>query len=74
MAGLFEPARSKERDSTWRSIVVATVLLVAVVLGIALIWREPSKPRSSPPPYASQLQLSDLKMSQAQNFVGTTVT
>ena len=75
MGGLLgPPGSSDERDTTRRSIVIAILLLVGLVTAIALIWREPSPSRSSPPPYASQLQLSDLKMSQAQNFVGATVT
>jgi hypothetical protein len=75
MGGLLEPPpRTEERDTIRRSIVVATVVLVALVVGIALIWREPVKQGSSPPPYAPQLQFSDLQMSQAQNFVGATVT
>ena len=75
MGGLLEPPpRTEERDTIRRSIVVATVVLAALVLGAALIWREPAKSPSSPPPYASQLQFSDLKMSQAQNFAGTIVT
>jgi hypothetical protein len=74
MEGLLESPGGEERDSTRRSIIVATVVLMALAVGVALVWREPPKSRSSPPPYASRLRLSDLKMRQAQNFVGATVT
>jgi hypothetical protein len=45
------------------------------VAGIAaLILREAPRSNSGPPPYVANLKFSDLKMSQAQNFVGATVT
>jgi hypothetical protein len=36
--------------------------------------RAKPKPVVGPPPYAANLKFSDLKLSQAQNFVGATVT
>lgn len=75
MAGLLEPTPIvEERDTSKRTILIAIAVVVAVVGIIALILREAPREKSGPPPYVANLKLSDLKMSQAQNFVGATVT
>ena len=75
MGGLIQPSPvAQERDTSKRTILIAIVIVVAVVGAIALILREAPKTPSGPPPYAANLKFSDLKMSQAQNFVGATVT
>ena len=66
--GTHEPDRSR-----W-FIVVAIAVVVGLVLVAALLIREPVKTAPKIPPYAAKLQISDIKMSQAQNFVGASVT
>ena len=75
MGGLIQPSPvAEERDTSKRTILVAIAVVVTVVGVVAFILRESPKAASGPPPYAANLKLSDLKMSQAQNFVGATVT
>ena len=75
MGGLIQPSPvAEERDTSKRTILIAIAVVAAVVGVVALILRESPKAASGPPPYAANLKFSDLKMSQAQNFVGATVT
>jgi hypothetical protein len=75
MGGLIQPSPvAEERDTSKRTILIAIAVVVAVVGIVALILRESPKASFGPPPYAANLKFSDLKMSQAQNFVGATVT
>ena len=64
----------EERDTSKRTIVVAIAVVVVIVGLIAIVLREKPRPAEGPPPYAASLKFSDLKLSQAQNFVGATVT
>jgi hypothetical protein len=75
MDGLIEPSPiAAERDTSSRTIAIAIAVIVAIAGVAALLLREHPRPKAGPPPYAASLKFSDLKMSQAQNFVGATVT
>jgi len=75
MGGLIQPSPvATERDTSKRTILIAIGVVVAVAGLAALILREAPRANSGPPPYVANLKFSDLKMSQAQNFVGATVT
>ena len=55
--------------------ILIGVVIVAVVIGLlALALRSEKKAAVEPHPYSSNLKISDLKMSAAQNFVGATVS
>ncbi|HJT71036.1 MAG TPA: DUF2393 family protein [Terriglobales bacterium] len=76
MGGWIQPSPvAQEPDSSRRIIIIVAIAAVAIVaIGIALLLRASPKPQEQIPPYASQLKISDLKMSQSQNFVGANVT
>jgi hypothetical protein len=65
---------TKERDNSRMIIVGAVVLVIAVMVGLAFLLREPPKKVAPPSPYIAQLKLSDSKMSAAENFIGHTVS
>jgi Protein of unknown function (DUF2393) len=76
MGGLIEPSPLYRQpdQSNWRPILLGVALVLVVVGIVALLMRRHPKAAIAPPPYAANLALSDLKMSAAENFVGSTVT
>jgi len=76
MGGLLEPSplSEQESDSILRPILIGVVLVVVIVGVIVLMSRKAPKSVTAPPPYASSVALSNLKMSAAENFVGASVT
>jgi hypothetical protein len=70
----FYPTGPDESPGPWRAIV-AGVAVVAVVLGL-LVWmsRGNRSVEQTRNPYADKLQISEVRMAAAQNFVGGTVT
>ncbi|HVN18251.1 MAG TPA: FxLYD domain-containing protein [Dongiaceae bacterium] len=65
---------TEERDNSRFIIIGAVVLVIAVMVGIAFLLREPPRKVAPPSPYIAQLKLSDFKMSAAENFIGATVS
>jgi len=75
MDGLIDPSPiPAERDTTRRSIIIAISVIAVLAAMAAIALRQRPKVQPGPPAYAAELKFSDLKMSQAQNFVGATVT
>jgi len=75
MGGLTEPSPlAEQRESHLVPIVMGVAFVLVVVGVIALLSRSTPKRTTPPNPYATQLQLSDLKMSVAENFVGARTT
>ena len=76
MGGLIEPrpAQQDESGRIWTFVGLGVAIVVIVVAVLAVIGRSGRTGPKQPPAYASKLQLSDLKMSAAENFVGATVT
>src|SRR5207302_1298188 len=68
-------ATTEEHDSSRRIIAIAIAIVLAVAVIVALLLRtEPKAAPGLPPAYAAKLQISDLKMSAADNFIGATVS
>src|SRR6202049_1410585 len=75
MGSLLQPSpATDERGSNLRPILLGLALVVVVVAIAALLLRTDSKIATPPPPYAANIKFSDMKMSAAENFVGSTVT
>jgi len=72
---LEPPREPADERRPWIAFAAGGVLVVAA---IAIIWFLSRNPRANsdagPPPYAAQVQIKDVKMSTAQNFMGATVT
>ncbi len=69
---LRQPGSEEPRNYT--PIIIGLVLVVVVVAAIAILGRNRSQSTAAPNPYAGNLQVSDMKLSQADNFVGASVT
>ena len=74
MADLFTPAQPPAQQRNWMPIVMGLIaVLVVIAIIIALTRRHaPAGPQTNP--YAAKLQLSNPKLSGAENYVGGTVT
>jgi hypothetical protein len=76
MGGLIEPSplAERQRDSNLFPILLGVAFVLVVVGVVALLSRSSPKKTTPPNPYAAKLNLSDLKMSVAENFVGARIT
>jgi hypothetical protein len=75
--GGFSHYASLEESSRWRPFVIAAVIIVAAIALVYALGRSSSKPDARAmvaPAYASRLQVGDLHLSTAENFVGGRVT
>lgn len=65
-----------ESSGEWIPLAIGAGVILVIVAGIFLLSRNRSTQTGPAPeaPYASNLQITDLKLSQAQNFVGAQVT
>jgi hypothetical protein len=77
MGSLLQPSPvtpTDDRNSSWLPIVFGVALVVIVVVIASLLLRTDAKIANPPHPYAANIKFSDMKMSAAENFVGSTVT
>ena len=74
MADLFAPVERETQTRTWTPFLVGAVAVLIAIGIIAVVTRH--KPATAPQidPYVAKLQLSRLKLSAAENYVGGTVT
>jgi len=75
MGSLLQPSPTTEEPGSNLLPILLGLALVLVVVAIgAFLLRTDSKIANPPHPYAANLKLSDMKMSAAENFIGSTVT
>jgi len=74
MADLFAPTKPQTQERNWTPFVIGLVAVVVVVGIIVVLTRNQGGTGSQPNPYAAKLQISNVKLSAAENYVGGTVT
>ena len=74
MADLFSPAKPQAQERNWTPFVVGLIAVVVVVGIIVLATRSGGRTRAVADPYAARLQISNPRVSAAENYVGGTVT
>ena len=76
MGGLIEPSPLGEpqRNVNLRPVLAGVVIVIFLIGLLVLLSRKKSSGPAVQDPYAAKVKLSDLKMSQAENFVGVSVT
>jgi len=74
MADLFAPTQPQAQERNWTPFVIGLVAVVVVVGIIVVLTRNKGGTGSQPNPYAAKLQISNVKLSAAENYVGGTVT
>jgi hypothetical protein len=71
---LFAPPPAPETRTPWLTVVIVAVILAIIIAVAVMMTRAPQRHAAAPNAYAQKVALSDLKLSQAQNFVGAMVT
>lgn len=75
MADPFSPVvQTPQEKRNWTPILIGLVAVLVVVGAIVLFSHSGRKSETQPNPYASNLKLSEMKLSAAENYVGGTVT
>jgi hypothetical protein len=74
MAELFAPSKEATQGRNWTPFVIGLIAVVLVVVILALVTRHTGGNGAQVNPYAAKLQISNPKLSAAENYVGGTVT
>jgi hypothetical protein len=73
MGGFMQPAPA-ERESISRPVMLGIGIVVIVAIAIAFLMKSPPRAPRPPQPYIANISLTNLKMGEAQNFVGSNFT
>jgi hypothetical protein len=74
MAELFATGKQQAQEHNWTPFIIGLVAVFVVVGIIALTTRNTGQKAQQVDPYVSKLQISNAKVSAAENYVGGTVT
>ena len=74
MAELFTPSKQAPQERNLTPFIVGLVAVLVVVGIIVVLTRNRGQGTAVVDPYAAKLQITDAKASQAENYVGGTVT
>lgn len=71
---IFSATGETREKRNWLPIITGLAIVVVIVAILAIIGRERKAPATQVDPYAANLKASGMSLSQADNFVGSTVT
>ena len=74
MADLFAPPKQQTEARSWTPYLIGLVAVIVVVGIIVVLTRNHGQSTARIDPYAAKLQISNPKLSAAENYVGGTVT
>ena len=74
MTDLFMPAKQETQERNWMPVVVGLVAVLVVIGIITVVMRRQGETKPQVNPYVAKLQISNPKLSAAENYVGGTVT
>ena len=74
MADLFAPPKAETQERNWTPFIIGLVAVVVVVGSIVVLTRNRGGNVEQVNPYVANLQISNPKLSAAENYVGGTVT
>ena len=74
MEQAYEPAPAPGKERNWIPLIVGLVAVILAVGAILLFSRHTGPNGAEPSPYAQNLQLSAIKLSAAENYMGGSVT
>jgi hypothetical protein len=74
MEQAYEPAPAPDQKGNWFPMLVGLVAVVAAIAAILAFGRHSAPSGPQPSEYAKYLQLSSIKLSAAENYMGGSVT
>ena len=74
MEQAYEPATPPDKERNWIPLLVGLVAVILAVGAILLFSRHKAPSGAESNPYAQNLQLSAIKLSAAENYMGGSVT
>jgi archaellum component FlaF (FlaF/FlaG flagellin family) len=74
MSELFTPAKNDVPERKWAPFLIGLVAVLVVIGAIVAFTRNSGQTKQQINPYAAKLQISNAKVSAAENYVGGTVT